>query len=152
MQGEGVLANPGAPLFRRKGTLAASKHYATDTSQWPTYSKAPLLQASAGGCLQAADGAAINLTALSLAYRDHSNNQAAVDYFIDQPVADGAELDLVAVGHVPELVGFHSGVLKAFFQLLGELQLNGVTQLAPLLERLSVELQGVLSRLRRLAR
>lgn len=106
----------------------------------------------ARGHLHAAGGVAIDLAALSLAYGDHGNNQAAVDHFIDQPVADGAKLDFVAVGHVPELVGLDSRILKAFFQLFRELQLDGVAQLAPLLERLSVELQGVLSRLRRLAR
>lgn len=104
------------------------------------------------GHLQAAGGTAIDLAALALAHGDHGNNQAAVDHLIDQPVADGAQLDLVAVGHIPELVGLDSRVLKAFLELLGELQLDGVAQLAPLLERLGVELQGVLSRLRRLAR
>lgn len=146
-----MLADPGAPLFRRKGTLAASKHYATDTSQWPSCTKARFYRHPAGG-LQAANGAAIDLAALSLAYSDHRDDESAVDHFINQPIADGAELDLVAVGHVPKLVGLDPGILKAFFQLLGELQLDGVAQLAPLLERLSVELQGVLSRLRRLAR
>jgi len=101
---------------------------------------------------QAAGGTAINLAALSLAYSDHRYDKSAVNHFIDQPVADGAELDLVAVGHVPELIGLDSGILKTFFQLFGELQLDSVSQLAPLLECLGVELQGVLSRLRRLAR
>ena len=101
---------------------------------------------------QAAGGTAINLASLSLAYGDNRDDESAVDDFIDQPVADGAELDLVAVGHVPELVRLDPGILEAFFQLLGELQLDRIAQLAPLLERLSVELQGVLSRLRRLAR
>lgn len=102
--------------------------------------------------LLAIGGVAINFASLSLAYSDHRDDESAVDHFIDQPVADGAKLDFVAVGHVPKLVGLDSGVLKPFFQLLGELQLDCVAQLAPLLERLSVELQGVLSRLRRLAR
>lgn len=102
--------------------------------------------------LQAVCSAAIHLTSFSLAYSDDSDYESAVDHFIDEPVADGAEFDLVAIGHVPELVGLDAGILEAFFQLLGELQLDGIAQLAPLLERLSVELQGVLSRLRRLAR
>lgn len=106
----------------------------------------------ARGHLHAAGGVAIDLAALSLAYGDHGNNQAAVDDLIDQPVADGTELDLVAVGHIPKLVGLDAGIIEALFQLLGELQLDGVAQLAPLLECLSIELQGVLSRLRRLAR
>lgn len=101
---------------------------------------------------QAAGGTAINLASLSLAYGDHRDDESAVDHFIDQPIADGTELDLVAVGHIPKLVGLDAGILEAFLQLLGELQLDCVSQLAPLLERLSVELQGVLSRLRRLAR
>jgi len=104
------------------------------------------------GSSQAAGGTAINLASLSLAYSDYCDDESAVDHFIDQPVADGPELDFVAVGHVPELVGLDPGILEAFFQLFRELQLDGVAQLAPLLERLSVELQGLLSRLRRLAR
>lgn len=102
--------------------------------------------------LQALGGNIVRFTTLSLPYSDNRDDEPVVDHFIDQPVADGAELDLVAVGHVPELVGLDPGILEAFFQLFRELQLDGVAQLAPFLERLSVELQGVLSRLRRLAR
>ncbi len=102
--------------------------------------------------LQAICSTSIDLASLSLAHSDHRDYESAVDYFINQAIADGAELDLVAVRHVPELVGLNAGILEAIFQLLSELQLDGVAQLAPLLERLSVELQGVLSRLRRLAR
>lgn len=104
------------------------------------------------GFLQAAGGAAIDLAALALTYGDHGNYQTAVDHFIDQAITDGAQLDLVAVGHIPEFVGLDPRILKALLELLGELQLYGFAQLTPLLECLGVELQGVLSRLRRLAR
>ena len=56
-----------------------------------------------------------------------------IDYLIHQPIAAAAQLDLVTVGQGVQAVGFNSGIVQYFSQLLLELLAHCIPKFLPLL-------------------
>lgn len=63
----------------------------------------------------------VNFSPFTLSDCDHNNDQAVVDHLIDKAITNRSQLDLVAIGHISQLVSLDSRAFNALFQLLCKL-------------------------------
>lgn len=77
----------------------------------------------------------INRTSLPLPHGDDDHYDLGVTYFVDQPVANAAQFDLVAILAAAQFGSGHAGVVEAFRQFAFELLARMRVELSPFLER-----------------